>query len=132
MSQTDPIADLLTRIRNALHARHEQVEAPYSRLREAVSRVLVRERFLEAIELTGEGYKRKLVLRMRYTPSREPVIQGLRRISRPGLRRYAGAKALPRVRGGLGVSVVSTPRGVMTDREARKNKVGGEVMFEVW
>lgn len=130
--QTDPIADMLTRIRNALHARHDQVKVPYSRLREAIAKVLVSERFLDGVEVTGEGYKRKLALRLRYSPSREPIIQGLKRLSRPGARRYAGVGALPRVQGGLGVSVISTPKGVITDREARRNKVGGEVLFTVW
>jgi len=130
--QTDPIADTLTRIRNALHARHEQVEIPYSRLRHAICRVLADERFLDAVEIAGEGYKRKLALRLRYSQERQPVIEGLRRVSRPGMRRYAGAAAMPKVRGGLGISVVSTPQGVMTDRQARKNKIGGEVLFQVW
>ncbi len=132
MSQTDPIADMLTRVRNALHARHDQVEIPYSHLREAISNVLVSERFLDGAEVTGEGYKRKLLLRLRYSQDRRPVIEGLRRVSRPGMRRYAGSKELPKVRGGLGISVVSTPQGVMTDRQARKNKVGGEVLLSVW
>lgn len=132
MAQTDPIADLLTRIRNALHARHDQVEVPYSRLRHAISQVLVNERFLDSAEVTGEGYKRSLVLRLRYSQARQPVIEGIRRLSRPGVRRYAGAADIPRIRGGMGMCVVSTPKGLMTDRQARKNNLGGEVLFEVW
>jgi small subunit ribosomal protein S8 len=132
MSQSDPIADLLTRIRNAVHARHDQVVVPHSRLREAICRVLLAEGFLDGIETGGEPPIRQLVLRMRYSKARLPVIQGLRRISRPGLRRYAGASEMPRVSGALGLNIVSTPLGVMTDREARRKKVGGEVLLAVW
>lgn len=132
MSTTDPIAELLTRIRNAVHARHDQLEVNYSRLREAICRVLVAEGFLDTVEVTGESYRRKLVIRVRYSGARQPLIQGLQRVSRPGLRRYAGAAAMPKVRAGLGINIVSTPLGVMTDREARRKKVGGEVLLAVW
>lgn len=132
MSQTDPIAELLTRIRNAMRARYNQVEIPHSHLREAICRVLVAEGFLAGIETAGEGYKKKLLLALRYSANREPVIRGIERSSRPSLRRYAGAKTMPRVSGGLGFHVVSTPLGVMTDREARRKNVGGEVLFKVW
>jgi small subunit ribosomal protein S8 len=132
MSQTDPIAELLTRLRNAMRARYNQVELPHSRVREAVSRVLVAEGFLTGIETAGEGYKRKLILRLRYSNAREPIIKGIERLSRPSIRRYAGAKTMPRVSGGLGVHIVTTPLGVMTDREARYRNVGGEVLFKVW
>lgn len=132
MSQTDPIADLLTRIRNAMNARYNQVELAHSRLREAVCRVLLAEGFLAGIETAGEGYKKKLVLALRYSVAREPVIRGLQRVSRPSLRRYAGASTMPRVTGGMGLHVVSTPLGVMTDREARRRKVGGEILLRVW
>ena len=132
MSQTDPIADLLTRIRNAMHARYNQVELSHSRLREAICRVLLAEGFLAGIETSGEGYKKKLMLALRYSVAREPVIRGLQRVSRPSLRRYAGASSMPRVTGGMGLHVVSTPLGVMTDREARRRKVGGEILLRVW
>ena len=132
MSQTDPIAELLTRIRNAMRARYNQVDVPHSRVREAICRVLLAEGFLAGIETAGEGYKKKLLLALRYSPTREPVIRGLERVSRPSIRRYAGAKAIPKVSGGMGVHVVSTPLGVMTDREARRKNVGGEVLFKVW
>jgi small subunit ribosomal protein S8 len=132
MSQTDPIAELLTRIRNAMHARYNQVEVSHSRLREAVCRVLLAEGFLAGIEIAGEGYKKKLVLALRYSVTREPVIRGLQRVSRPSLRRYAGAGTMPRVGGGMGLHVVSTPLGVMTDREARRRNVGGEILLRVW
>jgi len=132
MSQTDPIAEMLTRIRNAAHARHAEVELPHSRLREAIARVLAAEGFLESVDTSGEGYKRKLVLGLRYNEGRVPVIRGLQRVSRPGLRRYAGAAERPKIRAGLGINVLSTPLGVMTDREARRKKVGGEVLLAVW
>jgi small subunit ribosomal protein S8 len=117
MSQTDPIAEMLTRIRNAAHARHAEVELPYSRLRYAIATVLAAEGFLQSVNSSGEGYKRKLVLGIRYTEDRQPVIRGLQRVSRPGLRRYAGCSAMPKLRAGLGFNIVSTPLGVMTDRE---------------
>jgi len=132
MSQTDPIAELLTRIRNATHARHERVEVAHSRIREAICRVLAAEGFLDAVETGGEAPKRTLALSLRYSDKREPVIRGIRRVSRPSLRRYSGAGAIPRVRGGLGVQVLSTPLGVMTDREARRKKVGGEILLAIW
>jgi small subunit ribosomal protein S8 len=132
MSQTDPIAEMLTRIRNAAHAHHAEVELPHSRLREAIARVLAAEGFLEAVGVNGEGYKRKLVLGIRYTEGREPVMRGLQRVSRPGLRRYAGFSERPKIRAGLGINVLSTPLGVMTDREARRKKVGGEILLRVW
>lgn len=132
MSQTDPIAEMLTRIRNAAHARHAEVELSHSRLREAIAKVLAAEGFLESVNATGEGYKRKLVLGLRYTDGRQPVIRGLQRVSRPGLRRYAGCDEMPKIRAGLGINVLSTPLGVMTDREARRKKVGGEVLLAVW
>lgn len=132
MSQTDPIAELLTRIRNAMHARYNQVELPHSGLREAICRVLVAEGFLGGMETAGEGYKKKLILGLRYSPTRQPVIKGIQRVSRPSLRRYAGAKTMPRATGGMIVHVVTTPLGVMTDREARRKKVGGELLLKVW
>ncbi|MGH7934441.1 MAG: 30S ribosomal protein S8 [Candidatus Binataceae bacterium] len=132
MSQTDPIAELLTRIRNAKGARYNQVEVAYSRVREAICRVLQAEGFLAGVEIAGEGYKRKLVLGLRYSSTRESVIRGIQRVSRPSIRRYSGAKTMPRVSSGIGMHVVSTPLGVMTDREARRRNVGGEILFKVW
>jgi small subunit ribosomal protein S8 len=132
MSQTDPIAELLTRIRNAIRARYNQVEIAHSRVREAICRVLLAEGFLAGMATAGEGYQKKLVLTLRYSPAREPIIRGIERVSRLSIRRYAGAKTMPKVSGGLGVHVVSTPLGVMTDREARHRNVGGEVLFKVW
>ncbi|MGH8011264.1 MAG: 30S ribosomal protein S8 [Candidatus Binataceae bacterium] len=132
MSQTDPIAELLTRIRNAMGARYNEVEVAYSRMREAICRVLLAEGFLSGVETAGESYRRKLTLGLRYSAEREPVIRGIQRVSRPSLRRYAGAKEIPRALGGMGLHIVSTPLGVMTDREARRRNVGGEILFRVW
>lgn len=132
MAQTDPIAELLTRIRNAMRARYNQVDLPHSRFREAVCRVLAAEGFLSGVEVTGEGYKKRLMLNLRYSPLRTSVISGIQRVSRPSIRRYAGAKEMPKVSGGIGLHVVSTPLGVMTDREARRKNVGGEVLLRVW
>jgi small subunit ribosomal protein S8 len=132
VSQTDPIAELLTRLRNAMRARYNQVEVAHSRLREAICRVLLAEGFLAGVETAGEGYKKKLVLGLRYSAEGEPIIKGIERVSRPSIRRYAGVKTMPRVSGGLGIHVVTTPLGVMTDREARRRAVGGEVLFKVW
>ena len=132
MSQSDPIAELLTRIRNAMHGRYNQVEVSHSRLREAICRALMAEGFIAGIETAGEGYKKKLLLALRYSAAREPIMRGLQRVSKPSLRRYAGAKTMPRVSGGFGVHIVSTPLGVMTDREARRRNVGGEVLLKVW
>jgi small subunit ribosomal protein S8 len=132
MAQTDPIAELLTRIRNAMRARYNRVEISHSRMREAICRVLQAEGFLAGMEVVGEGHKKNLALALRYSASREAVIKGIERVSRPSIRRYAGAKTMPRVAGGLGVHLVSTPLGVMTDREARHRNVGGEVLLKVW
>ena len=132
MSQTDPIAELLTRIRNAAHARHSELELSYSGIREAIAKVLVAEGFLEGLEIGGEGHKKTIKLRVRYSSAREPVMQGIERISRPSIRRYRGASELGKVSRGMGIEVVTTPLGVMTGREARRKKVGGEVLLRVW
>ena len=132
MSQTDPIAELLTRIRNAIHARFTQLDVPHSRMREAICRTLSAGGFLGGVEVAGEAPKKRLVIGLRYSGEREPVIRGIERVSRPSLRRYAGAKTMPRVPHGMGVQVVTTPLGVMTDREARRKNVGGEVLLRVW
>ena len=132
MSQTDPIAELLTRLRNAIRARYNQVEVAHSRLREAICQVLVKEGFLSGLETAGEGHRKRLTLNLRYSEAREPIVTGIERVSKPSIRRYSGAKTMPRVSGGLGVHIVTTPLGVMTDREARHRNVGGEVLFKVW
>ena len=129
---TDPIADLLTRIRNACRSRQAQVTMPHSNTKEAIARVMCDEGFLTDLEVTGEGAAKALVLHIRYGDGGEPVLSGIRRVSRPGLRRYSSSSEAPRVRGGLGVSILSTPIGLLPDREARRRNVGGEVICEVW
>ena len=130
---TDPIADLLTRIRNATHARKATVDMPWSRHKEAISKVLVAEGYLEsAAEVTEEGKGRTLRVGLRYDDRRRPVILGIKRVSRPSLRVYVGSTEIPAIRRGLGVNVLSTPKGVLVDREARKQGVGGELLCTVW
>lgn len=132
MSNTDPIAGLLTRIRNAAHARHAELEVGHSKLREAVCKVLVDEGFLDSAEATGEGIGKKILIRIRYSPTQEPIMRGIERVSRPSVRRYSGHAALGRPSRGMSLEVVTTPLGVMTGREARRKKVGGEILLRVW
>jgi small subunit ribosomal protein S8 len=127
---TDPISDMLTRIRNAARAELPEVLIPHSRLKESIAHVLKREGYVA--EVGVEGKPRKAIkIKLKYA-GRKPIIEGLRRISAPGLRRYIGSQDVPRVRGGLGVSILSTPEGVMTGAQARKKNVGGELLCEVW
>jgi small subunit ribosomal protein S8 len=130
--RTDPIADFLTKIRNAARARHNKVEDNYSRLREAVARLMMEEGFLERVEIYGQGARKKLSVGIRYGPDNLPVIQGIKKVSRPSTRVYVGAREMPKVQSGLGINIVTTPLGVMTDREARKRNVGGELLLAVW
>jgi small subunit ribosomal protein S8 len=132
MTMTDPIADMLTRIRNGVQARHQQVEMPASKLKLAVAEVLRDEGYVVGFAMQGEPPKQKLRVDLKYTGKQEPVLTGLRRISKPGLRVYAGADKLPRVYGGLGVAIVSTSKGVMSGAKARRMRLGGEVLAEVW
>ncbi len=129
---SDPIGDLLTRIRNGLGARHSEVRIPHSRTKVRMAEILVKQGFIEDVEVIPDPIQSQIVVTLKYTGNREPVIKGLRRVSKPGLRVYSGRSDLPRVQGGLGVAIVSTSKGVMTDREARRHKVGGEVLCEVW
>ncbi len=129
---TDPIADLLTRIRNGLGARHGEVRVPHSRVKVRIAEILMSEGYLEEVEVIPAAIQSEIRIRLKYTNSREPVIKGIKRVSKPGLRVYAGRQDLPRVQGGLGIAIVSTSKGLMTDREARRQQVGGEVMCEVW
>lgn len=132
MSMTDPIADLLTRIRNGNQARKERVDVPWSRLKEAVSRVLIAEGFLKEATLVGEGHTKVLRLALKYDEQRRPVISGIERVSRPSLRVYVGKEEIPAVRGGLGINVLSTPAGILVDREAKQRGIGGELLCAVW
>lgn len=129
---TDPIADMLTRIRNAVAVGHERVAMPSSKMKVNIAQILVNEGFIDRYEVSENGYRSELELILRYAERRRPVIEGLKRISRPGHRVYRGASELPRVQGGLGVAVVSTSQGLMPDREARKRRLGGEILCEVW
>ena len=132
MSMTDPIADMLSRIRNASSATHDDVSIPASKIKENIARILVDEGFIETYEVVQNGSHPSIQITLRYSEDREPAISGIRRISKPGRRVYRGATELPRVLGGLGVAIISTSQGVMTDKDARKNKVGGEVLAYVW
>jgi small subunit ribosomal protein S8 len=123
---------MLTRIRNAVAVGHERVTMPASKLKVNIARILVDEGFIDRYEVTENGHLSELELVLRYAERRRPVIEGLKRVSRPGHRVYAGANDLPRVQGGLGVAVVSTSQGLMPDREARKRRLGGEIVCEVW
>lgn len=132
MSVTDPIADMLTRIRNANMARKDRVEIPHSKLKAEIARIMKREGFISDYSTEGVGGKRTLRMFLKYEANRTPVIRGARRISRPSLRRYVPVKEIPRVLGGMGVSIISTSVGILTDREARQRNVGGEVLCYLW
>ena len=134
MTMTDPIADMLTRIRNANVAMHDEVRMPSSKKKEALAAILKKEGYIEDFAGADNGVRpgSSLTVTMKYSPERARTISGLRRVSKPGLRVYSAANEVPRVLGGLGVAVVSTSQGLMTDREARKRNVGGEVLCFVW
>ena len=129
---TDPIADMLTRIRNGLQSRHAAVEMPASKLKSAIAEVLRDEGYIKGFATTGEGATKTLKVELRYVGKNEPVLSGLKRVSKPGLRVYSAATDIPRVFGGLGVAIISTSRGVMTGAQARKLRVGGEIICHVW
>ncbi len=129
---TDPIADMLTRIRNAVAVGHDRVVMPSSKMKEGIARILVDEGFIDRFEVNGEGHSKNLELVLRYGERQRPAILGLKRVSRPGHRVYRGASDIPRVQGGIGVAVVSTSQGLLPDREARKRRLGGEIVCEVW
>ncbi len=128
----DPIADMLTRIRNAQTAKHETVEIPASQIKKAIADLLVSEGYLQSAEVVGEGVEKKIVVTLKYGMNHTKVINGLKRISTPGLRIYSSVDDLPRVLGGLGIAIISTNKGIMTDKQARQAKVGGEVLAYVW
>lgn len=133
MAANDTISDMLTRIRNASLARHQTTEVPSTRMTRSIAEVLVAEGFIASVEEVGEIPKKNLVLGLKYKgKNRKPIITALKRVSRPGLRVYKNRKDLPRVLGGIGIAIVSTSSGIMTDREARKSGVGGEVLCYVW
>ncbi len=132
MLVTDPIADMLTRIRNALTARHEDVLVPASTVKKAVAQILLDEGYIKGFDMREDGVAKYIHITLKYGPNKARVITGLKRISKPGLRVYARRDQLPRVLNGLGIAVISTSRGILTDREARKQGVGGEVLAYIW
>nr|WP_198401216.1 30S ribosomal protein S8 [Erysipelothrix larvae] len=129
---TDPIADLLTRIRNAIQAKHEVVSIPASKEKVEISRILKEEGFIRDYHVDGDGPTRAITVVLKYGPNGEKVITGLRRISKPGMRVYAKVDSIPRVLNGLGIAIISTSEGVVTDKQARQKHVGGEVLAYVW
>ena len=132
MTMTDPIADMLTRLRNANHARHESVSMPYSKLNAAIAKILVEEGYIASIDVEDAKVGKTLVITLKYGSHREAAIEGLQRVSKPGLRVYAKSTNLPKVRGGLGVAILSTSSGLLTDRQAAEKGVGGEVLAYIW
>ena len=132
MQITDPVADMLTRIRNANTAKHESVDVPASNLKKAIAQILLDEGYIKSSEIVDDGTQGIIRIQLKYLAGKEKVISGLRRVSKPGLRVYAGADELPRVLKGLGIAIISTSKGVMTDKKARANHVGGEVLAFVW
>jgi len=132
MSFTDPVADLLTRIRNAINARQQKLDVPASKLKMEIARILKEEGYLANFKATEESGQKVLRLYLKYGANNDAAITNLARVSRPGCRVYVGHNDIPRVLGGLGISILTTPKGVMTGRQARKSGVGGEILFEVW
>ena len=129
---TDPIADMLTRIRNGVHARHPRVDLPASNMKVEIARILKEEGYVSTYKVVDENKRRVLRVFFRYTPDKRSVLTNLKRISRPGCRRYVGKNEIKPVVGGMGVSILSTPRGIMTGQTARKQGIGGELLCEVW
>jgi len=132
MNVTDPIADMLTRIRNASLARHRELTLPSSRIKRDIARILVEEGFIEAYATSQDGVQELLTIQLKYVEGKTPVVSGLKRISKPGLRVYARKTEIPRVLGGLGTAILSTSHGIMTGQSARKLNLGGEVLCYVW
>ena len=132
MQITDPIADMLTRIRNAGAARHATVEVPASGMKKAIAQILLDEGYIKAFEIVENGTQGTIKITLKYSANKEKAISGLRRVSKPGLRVYAGADELPRVLKGLGIAIISTSKGIMTDKKARELHVGGEVLAFIW
>ena len=132
MLMNDPIADMLTRIRNALTARHDTVTLPASNMKKAIAKILLDEGYIKSVDYIDDGLQGQINIVLKYAEGKQSVINGLKRISTPGLRVYARSEELPKVLGGLGIAIISTSKGVMTDKEARKAGVGGEVLAYIW
>ena len=129
---TDPIADMLTRVRNALRANKETVEVPASNMKKAIADILLNEGYISGVELQEDGYNGKLLLTLKYVGKKKPVINSLKRVSRPGLRVYSDVETMPKVMDGLGIAILSTNKGILTDRQAKSQNVGGEVLCYIW
>ncbi len=132
MPVTDPVADMLTRIRNALVAKHDTVDVPASNIKKAIAQILLAEGFIKGCDFVDDGVQGTLKIKLKYGPGSEKVIRGLKKISKPGLRVYARHDQLPKVLGGLGIAIISTSKGVLTDAQARRETVGGEVIAYIW
>jgi len=132
MSLTDPVADFITRVRNSIHARHQKLDVPASKLKLEIARILKEEGYIANYKATEENGQKLLRVYLKYGNGNEAVISNLNRVSRPGCRVYVGRNEIPRVLGGLGINILTTPKGVMTGRQARKEGVGGEILCEVW
>ncbi len=132
MSMSDPLADMLTRIRNAVMVKFDSIEMPKSNIKVDIARVLKEEGYINDFQVSDKGVQGTLSIELKYGPNREPIITGIKRISKPGLRRYAKADALPTVLNGLGIAIISTSKGIITDKTARAQNSGGEILCEVW
>ena len=132
MHITDPIADMLTRIRNANNARHATVDIPASNMKKAIANILLQEGYIKNVELIEDGIQGVIRITLKYAENKQKVLTGLKRVSKPGLRSYASKEELPKVLKGLGIAIISTSKGVMTDKEARRQNVGGEVLAFIW
>jgi small subunit ribosomal protein S8 len=132
MNSTDPIADMLTRVRNALSSRHQKVDVPASKLKSEIARILKEEGYITNFKLAEEGSQKLIRIYLKYTVTNQPAISHIERVSRPGCRVYVGSTEIPKVLGGLGVNILTTPRGVMSGKNARREGVGGELLCQVW
>ena len=132
MQMTDVVADMLTRIRNANDAKHETVNIPASNMKKAIAQILLDEGYIKGFKVTDDGKQGIITVTLKYGEGKQKIIRGIKRVSKPGLRIYAASQDLPRVRNGLGIAIISTSRGIMTDKTARKENVGGEVLAFVW
>lgn len=132
MTTSDPIADMLTRVRNAITAHHQKVDVPASKLKLELARILKEEGYILNYKMADDGAQKAIRLYLKYTAANVPAISTIQRVSRPGCRVYVGSKEIPRVLGGLGINILTTPRGVMTGRDARKENLGGELLCQVW
>jgi small subunit ribosomal protein S8 len=129
---SDPIADMLTRVRNAIRARHPKVDVPASKLKVEIARILKEEGYIANFKVAEEGVKKTIKIYLKYGPDNQPIISEIERVSRPGCRVYVGREEIPRVLGGLGINILTTARGVMTGRDAHREKVGGEILCRIW